>query len=80
LVAKVHDDVTMMKQRCRSNIDYDGNDGNGGDSGNDGNGDGNGDDAMAAADGDDVNDDNSGVSRTAIGRRQLDDDNGTTTM
>ena len=58
----------MMKQRCRSGVDDDGNDGNGGNSGNDSNGDVDGDDSAAAADGDDVDDDDSGVSRTAIGR------------
>ncbi len=80
LAAKKHKDTTMTKQRCRSNIDNDGNDGDGGDSGNDGNGDGNGDNSTAAANGDDIDDDDSGVSGTTIGRQQLDDDNGTTTM
>jgi hypothetical protein len=80
LAAKKHDDTTMTKQRCRSGVDDDGNDGDGGDSGDDGDGDGDGDDSAAAADGDDVDDDDRGVSRTAIGRRRLDDDDGMTTM
>jgi hypothetical protein len=80
LAAKEHDDTTMTKQRRRSDVDDDGDDGDGGDSGDDGDGDGDGDDATAAADGDDVDDDDSGVLRTAIGRRRLDDDDGTTTM
>jgi hypothetical protein len=80
LAAKEHNDTTMTKQRRRSNVDDDGNNSNGGDSGNDGNGDGNGDDATAAADGNNVNDDNSGISRTAIGRWLLDGNDGTTMM
>ncbi len=67
LAAKEHDDTTMTKQRRQSNVDNDGDNGNGRDSGDDGDGDGNGDNATAAADGDDVNDDDSGVLRTAIG-------------
>ncbi len=59
-------------------LDNDGNEGDGGDG--DGNGKGNGDDATANADGNDVNEEDSGNSRTTIGQRQLDDDNGTTTM
>ncbi len=70
----------MTKQCPQSNVYDDGNDGNGGDSGNDGNGDGDGDDAAATANGDNVNDNNSNVSRTAIGQWQLDDDNGTPMM
>ncbi len=80
LAAKKHEDTTMTKQCRRSDVDDDGNDGDGGDSFDDGDGDGDGDDAAAAANGDDVDDDISGVLRTAIGRRQLDDDDGTTTM
>jgi hypothetical protein len=80
LAAKEHDNTTMMKQRCRSNFNNDGKDGDGGNSGNDGNGDGDGDDATAAADGDDVNDNNSGILRMAIGQRRLDNNDGTTTM
>jgi hypothetical protein len=80
LAAKEHKDTMMMKQRCRSGVGDDGDDGDGGDSGDDGNGDGNGDDATAAANGDDVDDDDSGILRTAIGRRQLEDNDGTTTM
>ncbi len=80
LAAKKHDNTTMTKQCRQSGVNDDGNDGNGGDSGNDGNGEGNGDDSAATADGDNVDDDDSGVSRTAIGRRRLDNNDGTTTM
>ncbi len=69
LAAKKHDDTTMLKQRRQSGVDDDGDGGDGGDSGNDGDGDGDGDDSAAAANGDDVDDNDSGVSRTAIGRR-----------
>jgi hypothetical protein len=58
-------------------------DGNGnGDSDGDGDGDsdGNGNDAAAATDGNNVDGDNGGVLRTTIGRRRLDDNNGTTKM
>jgi hypothetical protein len=51
-------------------VDDDGNDSNGGDSDGDGDGDGDGDDATAATDGDDVDDDNSGISSTAIGGKE----------
>ncbi len=80
LAAKVHDNTAMTKQCHQSNVDGDGNNGDGGDSGNDGNGDGDGDDATTAADGDNVDDNNSGISRMAIGQRRLDDDDGTTMM
>jgi hypothetical protein len=80
LAAKKHEDTTMTKQHHQSGVDDDGDDGNGGDSGDDGDGDGDGDKPAAAADGDNVNDNDSGVSRTAIGRRRLDNDDGTMTM
>ncbi len=80
LAAKKHNDTTMTKQRCQSGVDNDGNNGDGGDSGNDGNGDGDGDDSAATANGDDVDDNNSSVMRMAIGRRRLDDNDGTVTM
>ncbi len=80
LATKKHDETTMTKQRHRSSVNDDGDDGDGGDSGDDGNGDGDGDDSAAAADGDDVDDNDSGVSRTAIGQWRLDDDDGTKTM
>jgi hypothetical protein len=80
LAAEKHNDTTMTKQLCQSSVDDDGDNGNGGDSGNDCDGDGDGDDSTAAADGDDVDDNDSGVLRTAIGQRRLDDDDGTTMM
>jgi hypothetical protein len=49
----------MMKQRQQSNVDDDGNEGDGGDS--DGNGDYNGDDAAATPNGDNVDDKNGGI-------------------
>ncbi len=49
-------------------VDDDSNDSNGGDS--NGNSDGNGDDAAAATNGNDVDDDNSGISSTAIGEER----------
>jgi hypothetical protein len=63
-------------------VDNDGDDGNGRDSNGNGNGDndGNGNDAGATANGSDVKEDNGGNSRTAIGQRQLDNENGMTTM
>jgi hypothetical protein len=63
-------------------LDNDGNEGDGGNgNGNcDGNGNGNGNDAAATTDGNNVNEDNSGDSRTMIGRWQLDDNNRTTRM
>jgi hypothetical protein len=72
--------TTMIKQCRQSDIDNDGDDSNGRDSNGNGNGEGDGDDAAAAANVKDVNDEDSSVSRMAIGRRQLDDDNGTMTM
>ena len=72
--------TTMTKQRCRSIVNNDGNDSDGGDSDGNGDGDSNGVDADAAANGDDVDDDNSGILRTAIGQRQLDNNYGTTMM
>ncbi len=56
----------------------DGDDGNGGDG--DGNGDSNGDDAATATNSNDVDEDDGGDLRTTIGRRRLDDNDGTTTM
>ncbi len=70
----------MTKQRHQSGVNNDGDDGNGRDSGNDGDGDGDGDNSAAAANWDYVDEGDRGVSRMAIGRRQLDNDNGTTTM
>ncbi len=79
---RFHDDnwTTTMYVDDDSDED-DGGDGNG-DGDGDGNGDGNGNDNTAAAvtDGNNVNQDDSGNSRTAIGRRQLDDDNGMMAM
>jgi hypothetical protein len=71
--------TTMMKQQCRSDVNNYSNDGDGGDSNGDGDGDGdnngnsncngnsNGDDATTSTNGDNVDDNNSGISRTAIG-------------
>ncbi len=70
----------MTKQCWQRDIDDDGNDGDGRDGDGDGNGKGDGDDAAAATNSDDVNDDDGGNSRMAIGRRQLDVDNGTTAI
>jgi hypothetical protein len=80
LAAKKHDNTKMTKQRRRCGVDNDGNDGDGRDSGNDGDGDGDGDDSAAAADGDDVDDNDSVISRMAIGQWQLDDNDGMTTI
>jgi hypothetical protein len=72
--------MTMTKQHCQNDVKDDGNNGNGRDRDSNGNGNGDGDNATTAANGNDVNDDDMGVSRTAIGQRQLDDNNGMTTM
>jgi hypothetical protein len=69
LAAKEHEVTTMTKQRHQSNVNNDSNNGNGRGSGNDGDIDGVGDNATTAADGEDVDDNNSGVSRMAIGQR-----------
>ncbi len=60
--------------------DDDNGDGRDGDRNGNGNGNGNSDDAAAAAIGDTVDEDNCGALGMAIGQRQLDNGNGTTTM
>ncbi len=75
--------MTMLtKRHWWSNVNHDGNNGNGGDSDGDGNGDcvGNGNDAAAANDGNNVDEEDGGNSRMAIGQWQLDNNNGMTRM
>jgi hypothetical protein len=80
LPTKIMRMMTMTKQHCQSNVNNDGDDGDGGDSNGNFNDDSNSDDADAAANSDDVDDNDSGVLRTAIGQRQLDNNDGTTMM
>jgi hypothetical protein len=58
----------------------DANDGNGGEGNGNGGGDTSSNDAATTSDGNNVNEDNGGNSRTTIGRRRLDDNDGTPTM
>jgi hypothetical protein len=70
----------MTKQCQQSNINNDGNNKNDGDGSNNSKGIGNNNDAATTANGYDVNENDSGDSRTAIGQRQLNDNDGATTM